>query len=223
MDLIPQILSGVMVVGGAGTFVYYSVGQSNGTSISSHIEANHRTLISDPSKWQEKEALYKKLDEKSEEMISGVENRDSTKTKVWMKIRNWCEKTKNKVFVNYWDKTYQSFSQWCLEEINVQKKLELEGLEDGSSKLTELLKDYEESGSRFITGTGDGEGGKKKVTNDDLKNWCSKNKSITFKHEMDSTYLNVKKFCYLPKTGSAKSKDNSKAASEGSPSTAKRN
>ncbi|CBY93402.1 hypothetical protein HF1_13940 [Mycoplasma haemofelis str. Langford 1] len=205
MEIIPQIMAGVVVVGGAGSFVYYSVGKSGGTSIEEHIKSKNRSLISEESDWKDKEIIYKKLDEKSDEIISGVENKDSQITKVWMKIRNWCGKTKSKVFINYDDKMYQSFSQWCLKNIDIQAQLKQEGLKDLSSDDGEMKKRVEEFNdpeknldSKFIVGTGENieKSSKKKVTEEDLKKWCSEKKVITFKHERDQDYSRVKRWCF---------------------------
>ncbi|AEG73704.1 hypothetical protein MHF_1470 [Mycoplasma haemofelis Ohio2] len=186
-----------MVVGGAGTCVYYSVGRSGGVSIEDHFKSKKRTFVS----------------EESEEMIYGVENKDSNITKVWMKIRNWCDKTKSKVFTNYEDKMYQSFSIWCLNNIDIQTQLASEGLADWSlqdQKMEELAKEFNDPDknldSRFIEGTGEvkGENKKKQVTKENLKTWCTTNKAHNFKHELDQTYSRVKKWCFerkeAPKT-----------------------
>ncbi|CBY93394.1 hypothetical protein HF1_13860 [Mycoplasma haemofelis str. Langford 1] len=200
MELVQKLISGTIVAGGVGTTAYYSVGKSDGISIETYVTSRKRKLISEEAVWKQKEDKYKRLEDKSEDLIGEVENKDSKKTPVWRKLEKWCIKTKKKMFTDPSDGTYQHFIWWCLEEIDIKNQLELEGIKEVTNfeaKATQF-NDPSNLDSSFITGTGQpAEGkGKKPVTKDDVSGWCNPKKSTPFKHELEQTYLRVKKWCF---------------------------
>ncbi|AEW45885.1 hypothetical protein MHC_05155 [Mycoplasma haemocanis str. Illinois] len=209
MELIQKGLMATVVAGGVGTVGYHTIQKGNGTTLLDYITSKKRELISEDKDWQEKDKVYKAA--QKEEVIGGVEPRDRTKTKLWQILKNWCSSTGSKVFTNIHDDTYQKFSIWCLKTKTIEKDLKDEGLEEETNwkaKADEFKDKDKNSDSSFITPetSKPPKPEKAEVQESDIQKWCQKHKTESFKHEAESTYLRVKKWCYQPKNNQGKGK-----------------
>ncbi|CBY93420.1 hypothetical protein HF1_14120 [Mycoplasma haemofelis str. Langford 1] len=204
MELIQKGLVATLVAGGVGAVGYHTIQKGNGTTLLDHITSKKRELISEDTVWQEKDKAYKGASK--EEIISSVEPRDRTRTKLWQILKNWCTSTGNKVFTNIHDETYQKFSVWCLKTKTIEQDLQDEGLQkvtNWGDKATEFKDKDKNLDSGFITPkpstTPKKPPEKAEVQGNDIKEWCEQKEKESFKHEMDQTYLRVKKWCFQPK------------------------
>ncbi|AEW45861.1 hypothetical protein MHC_05025 [Mycoplasma haemocanis str. Illinois] len=160
-----------------------------------HITSKKRELVSVDEEWKKKDTPYKTASK--EDLISSVEPRDRTKTKLWQILKNWCISTGSKVFTNIHDDTYQKFSIWCLKTKTIKQDLEDEGFkqtENWKDKAVAFKDKGKNSDSSFITPSD-----KSEVKENDIKTWCTNNEAQSFRHEADQTYLRVKKWCYEQK------------------------
>ncbi|AEG73712.1 hypothetical protein MHF_1478 [Mycoplasma haemofelis Ohio2] len=215
MELIQKGIVMALVTGGVGTVGYYTVQKGNGTTLLDHITSKKRELISEDSEWEKKDKAYKAA--QKEEIISSVEPRDRTKTKLWQILKNWCTSTGNKVFTNIHDDTYQKFSVWCLKDKTIEKDLQDEGLQkvtDWQTKAAEFKDKEKNLDSGFITPKGDQPPAKPpapkaEVQGTDVEAWCKDAEQKPFKHEVDQTYSRVRKWCFQAKEQPKEGKPNS--------------
>ncbi|AEG73714.1 hypothetical protein HF1_14100 [Mycoplasma haemofelis str. Langford 1] len=197
MELIQKGLVATLVAGGVGTVGYHTIQKGNGTTLLDHITSKKRELISEDSEWEKKDTPYKTAPQ--EDLISGLEPRDTTKFKLWERLKKWCTSTGSKVFTNLSDDTYQKFSIWCLKPKTLNETLKNEGLTE-TTNWTEKVKEFNAEGntdSGFVKPKPPvTKGEKKPIENKDIEDTCKTEKEKPFRHEYEPPYASVKRWCF---------------------------
>ncbi|AEW45883.1 hypothetical protein MHC_05135 [Mycoplasma haemocanis str. Illinois] len=197
MELIQKGLMATVVAGGMGTVGYYTIQKGNGTTLLDYITSKKRELISNDDEWEKKDTPYKTAPK--EDLINGLEPRDTIKFKLWQRLKKWCIATGNKVFTNMHDDTYQKFSIWCLKTKTLKETLKNEGFGETTNWSEKVTKFNDEGNtdSGFVKSKGGkGSAGKQNIERKDIEDTCNIEKEKIFRHEYEPLYARVKRWCF---------------------------
>lgn len=193
MIILPHHVAGVFLATGLATGGYFAVKAVTPYSLEEKLKLLNVKLLGDIG-WDEKAKKYKEL--KNNNLITSIVTEGKKDQEVGQALKNWCQKKKNKSFLDNTDQTYKNFSLWCTVSAKIKDVLEgrqyLNKLDDvGWNKKVEAYNAPTNS-NKFVESS--------KATDIDkvkLETWCTeKQRDTEYNFEGDDVISKILNWCY---------------------------